>query len=232
MTSELKNITYQKVAYSNSGDISYGDKNRVVGYTAIAVDYHNNEYPEEYQLSEDDKEYLLKIARETLEHYLSKSDIPKIDERNLSPTLLSNSGAFVTLNKNQGLRGCIGRFITDKPLYKTVQDMAIAAALHDSRFPNVVYKELKEIEIEISVLSPLKKISSIDDFELGKHGIYIKSGFRTGTFLPQVADDTNWNKIEFISHCAHDKAGIGWDGWKEKNVELFIYTATVFFEEK
>ena len=106
--------------------------------------------------------------------------------------------------------------------------MAIASAIRDYRFNSVSISELDSIDIEISVLTPLKKISSVDEIELGKHGIYIKKGFSSGTFLPQVADETKWSKEEFLGHCSRDKAGIGWDGWK--NAELFIYEAIIFRE--
>ena len=107
--------------------------------------------------------------------------------------------------------------------------MTIAAATRDHRFALVEKPELKYIEIEISVLSPLRKISSIDEFELGKHGIYMKKDGHSGTFLPQVADDSGWTTEEFLGHCARDKAGIGWDGWKE--AELFVYEAIIFREK-
>ena len=106
--------------------------------------------------------------------------------------------------------------------------MAIAAATQDSRFSPVMEYELQDIEIEISVLTPMKKIESVEEIKLGKHGIYIKQGYRTGTFLPQVATETGWTLEEFLGHCAQDKAGIGWDGWKE--AEIFVYEAKVFSE--
>ena len=90
-------------------------------------------------------------------------------------------------------------------------------------------RELGQIDIEISVLSPLKKIQSPNEIILGKHGIYIKKGFYSGTFLPQVATETGWTKDEFLGHCARDKAGIGWDGWKQ--ADLYTYEACVFSEE-
>jgi AmmeMemoRadiSam system protein A len=140
------------------------------------------------------------------------------------------SGAFVTLKEKGDLRGCIGRFISDEPLYKVVQEMAIASSTEDTRFPRVESKEIDELEIEISVLSPMKKIHSIDEIELGKHGIYIKKGYYSGTFLPQVATETGWTKEEFLGHCARDKAGIGWDGWKD--AEIYTYEADVFSEKE
>jgi AmmeMemoRadiSam system protein A len=104
--------------------------------------------------------------------------------------------------------------------------MARAAAFEDPRFMPVTADELADIDIEISVLTPMRRIESLDEFELHRHGIYIRKGYRSGTFLPQVADEVNWTKEEFVSHCAQDKAGIGWDGWKD--AELYVYEAIVF----
>ena len=152
----------------------------------------------------------------------------KVDESELTDVTKSECGAFVTLHKDGALRGCIGRFVANEPLYTIVQKMAIAAATEDNRFPTVKQDEISEIDIEISVLTPLKKIESIDEIEMGRHGIYIKKGFTTGTFLPQVAIETGWTKEEFLGYCARNKAGIGWDGWKD--ADIYIYEALVFGE--
>jgi hypothetical protein len=115
------------------------------------------------------------------------------------------------------------------PLYRLVREMAVASSTEDTRFEPVKSAEISEIEIEISVLSPLKRISSTDQIILGKHGIYIKKGHSSGTFLPQVATETGWTIDEFLGHCARDKAGIGWNGWKD--AELYTYEAIVFSEK-
>jgi hypothetical protein len=107
--------------------------------------------------------------------------------------------------------------------------MAIASSTQDSRFPPVSGEEIDELEIEISVLTPMRRIYSADEFILGKHGIYMKKGYSSGTFLPQVAVETGWDKEEFLGHCARDKARIGWDGWKD--AELYVYEAYVFGEK-
>jgi hypothetical protein len=138
------------------------------------------------------------------------------------------AGAFVTLKEKGELRGCIGRFTSDIPLYKVIQEMAIASSTEDTRFSPVSPAEVDQLEIEISVLSPMKGVYSPDDIILGKHGIYIKKGYFSGTFLPQVATETGWNKEEFLGHCARDKAGIGWDGWKD--ADLYVYEACIFSE--
>jgi hypothetical protein len=107
-----------------------------------------------------------------------------------------------------------------------VAEMARAAAFEDPRFAPVRREELADIDIEISVLTPMRRIQSLDEFELHRHGIYIRKGYRSGTYLPQVADEVNWTKEEFVAHCAQDKAGIGWDGWRD--AELYVYEAIVF----
>ncbi|MCD6598927.1 MAG: AmmeMemoRadiSam system protein A, partial [Bacteroidales bacterium] len=154
-----------------------------------------------------------------------------IDTSNFSKTLLAPAGAFVTLHTAEGqLRGCIGRFQPEAPLYKVVKEMAVSAALNDYRFSPLKSAEIPSVDIEISVLTPLKKIQSIDELELGKDGIYIKKDSRSGTFLPQVAESTGWSKEEFLGHCSRDKAGLGWDGWKD--ARLYTYQAIIFSEKE
>lgn len=231
MTEGRKDLTYKEIEYQNSGDSKiYGDSDRVVGYNSIIVQKNNaSQDDEDFSLDKKEKEILLEIARQTMEEYVSEGLVPKIDEKTLSPILCQPFGAFVTLKIDGDLRGCIGRFEAIEPLYKVVQQMAIASSTQDSRFPEVTTAEFDEIDIEISVLTPMRKISSIDEFQLGKHGIYMKKGYSSGTFLPQVATETGWTKEEFLGHCARDKAHIGWDGWKD--AELFVYEAYVFGEK-
>lgn len=221
---------YHAVQYKNSGDSPYGDKDRVVGYYAMTVNAKEIQAMDEFILTEKDKKDLLKIARTTIESYLRNNAIPDLDLTVYSGQIKTKCGAFVTLHKHKQLRGCIGRFGESEPLYKVVQEMAVASATQDYRFSPVREAELKDIDIEISVLTPLKKISSAEEFILGKHGIWIKKGHRSGTFLPQVATETGWTKEEFLGHCARDKAGIGWDGWKD--AELYTYEAKIFNESE
>lgn len=228
ITEKMDNINFKKLLYKNSGDSKIGDKNKVVGYYSIILTKNNMEEEMGFQLNEDEKKELLKIARNTIEEYLENGKIPEIDVSKLSENLKTKCGAFVTLHKNGDLRGCIGRFDASLPLYLVVQNMAIAASTQDPRFYPVTLDELDECELEISVLTPMKKINSIDEIQLGKHGIYIKKGYSTGTFLPQVATETGWTKEEFLGHCAQDKAGIGWNGWKD--ADIYIYEALVFSE--
>ena len=229
MTENNSSISLIPIVYKNSGDSQAGDKSRVVGYYSIIVASKPRKERAEFDLSTKDKDDLLSIARTAIEHYVAKSSIPEIDTENLSPNVKQPCGAFVTLHENNQLRGCIGRFEPNEPLYRIVQQMAIAAATQDYRFPPVRTEELKKIDLEISVLTPLRKINSIDEIELGKHGIYIKKGMQSGTFLPEVATETHWTKEEFLGHCAQEKAGIGWDGWKDS--DIYVYEALVFHEK-
>ena len=129
------------------------------------------------------------------------------------------------------LRGCIGRMISDIPLHKLVSEMAVSAATDDSRFNQVQPSELKNLEIDISVLSPLRKTDDPLAFELGRHGIYIKKHSRNGCFLPQVATDTGWSKEEFLSQCCSMKAGLPSDAWKNKDTEVYIFTSEIISEK-
>ncbi len=228
MTEGNPDITFTRILYRNSGDTEYGDKNRVVGYNAITVSLKQKQERPGFKLSDKDKKDLLSVARNTVEQYVKNHKKLKLDENKYSETLRTNCGAFVTLKKYGTLRGCIGRFEASDPLFEVVRDMAIASSTQDYRFSPVEPDEIPELEIEISVLTPMRKITAIDEFQLGKHGIYIRKGNRSGTFLPQVAAETGWTKEEFLGHCAQDKAGLGWNGWKD--AELYVYEALVFSE--
>lgn len=177
----------------------------------------------------DELKTLLKLARHELES-LFQNNSHQIHQKPLTGILSENLGVFVSLYYKGKLRGCIGSFSSSVPLYQQVIKMTRQAALNDTRFNPVEKGELNDIEIEISVLSPLERIYSIDDIELGKHGIYIKKDFRTGTFLPQVALKTNWSTEEFVSHCSSEKAGLGWQGWRE--AELYCYEAQIIKESE
>jgi AmmeMemoRadiSam system protein B/AmmeMemoRadiSam system protein A len=223
--------------YSNSGDTG-GDKDRVVGYAAIGF-YGNisklktqNSKPNLKSLNPLNKkrqEELLTIARGTLESYLKNKKIPEIEVDD--PALQEKLGAFVTLTKNGQLRGCIGEFEPEKPLYQVVQDKTIDAAFHDPRFSPLTYKELKEIEIEISILSPKKKIDDWKKIKLGEDGVIIKQGLRGGTFLPQVAEETGWDLETFLSQLCSHKAGLSPDCYQDPQTEIYVFQAQVFKEK-
>ena len=217
-TYEVKHLLYQ-----NSGDVENQEHNRVVGYHAFAI---LRGASQEFVLSDEEKKILKEIALTSIKDSLAGKPIAQPILNSQYPVLNSKCGAFVSLHKQGRLRGCIGHFGEDVPLHEIVAEMARAAAFEDPRFMPVTKDELEDIDIEISVLTPMRRIQSLDEFELHRHGIYIRRGYRSGTFLPQVADEVNWTKEEFVSHCAQDKAGIGWDGWRD--AELYVYEAIVF----
>jgi len=180
-------------------------------------------------LTDIQKQKLLNIARETLEYYLSGRELPPIEEDD--PALQERRGVFVTLKKHGELRGCIGYIEGIEPLAKAVRDMAIQSATSDPRFPPVNYKDLKDIKIEISVLTPLKKIKDTGEIVLGRDGVIVKKGYRQGVFLPQVAEETGWSKEEFLSNLCMYKAGLPPDAWKKGDIEIYTFQAEVFSEE-
>lgn len=172
---------------------------------------------------------LLKLARSSIESYLKDGRKPQINESD--PALLRQAGAFVTLRSQGRLRGCIGSLTAREPLYLTIRDMAVEAAASDPRFAPLGPDELEQVEIEISVLSPLKKVESADEIQLGVHGVLIRKGLNTGVFLPQVAEETGWSKDEFLSMLCSHKAGLSPYAWKEKSTEMYIFSAEVFSEK-
>ncbi len=230
MIEDNPKVTIQIVDHKNSGDASVGEKERVVGYYAMTVTVPTEQNKESFHLTDKDKRDLLVLARKTVSQKVRQQEIATPEPSGLSTALRTNCGAFVTLRKKGSLRGCIGRFDATEPLFKVVQQMAVASSTEDYRFSPVDPGEVDQLEIEISVLTPMRRIHSVDEIELGKHGIYMKKGMKAGTFLPQVATETGWSKEEFLGHCAQDKAGIGWNGWKD--AELFVYEALVFDEKE
>ena len=222
----------EHVMYRNSGDSVYGDKDRVVGYNSIVFTRKERavDEPEDhlFSFSPEEKAAMIATARQAI---CSALRLPfDGDARPVGVLKESGYGVFVTLHLNGHLRGCIGRFTSEDTLAETIRDMAKSAAFHDPRFPSLSRNEVHLIDIEVSVLSPLKKIESIDEFKLGRDGIYIIKGRNHGTFLPQVAEETGWNTEQFLGHCARDKAGIGWDGWKD--ADLYTYQTEVVNESE
>ena len=178
-------------------------------------------------LSENQKKELLKYARAVIKAELFREkpsyELPDDD------IYQEKCGAFVTLHKNGELRGCIGYIKAYKSIKDTIKDMAIAAAFNDPRFPPLQKEELNSIEIEISLLSELKKIDSINEIEVGKHGLYVERGYFSGLLLPQVATEWNWDKKTFLNQvCA--KAMMPYDCWKYNDTEIYIFTAEIFSE--
>lgn len=176
---------------------------------------------------EENKKILLKVVRQAVEAaVLGESYSP---EHTDNPELLAPLGCFVTLKTDGRLRGCIGTFVFDKPLIQTAAEMAHSAVLHDYRFADdtITKNELKNLQIEVSVLSELQKTDDPLSLELGLHGIYITKGSRSGCFLPQVATETGWTKEEFLSYCCSHKAGLARNAWKEPDTTVYLFTAEV-----
>lgn len=185
-----------------------------------------------FTLTPAEKQTLISIAREAISARLDGRKPAAPDAARLTPRLKEPLGAFITLTKEGELRGCIGRFTSTDPLWEVVAAMATEAAFGDPRFPVLTQNEYPSVDLEISVLGPMKKINSISEIEIGRHGIYLKKGYRSGTLLPQVASERGWSVEQFLGYCARDKAGIGWDGWKDRDTEIFVYEAYVFGEER
>ena len=221
----------EHVMYRNSGDSPYGEKDRVVGYNSVVFTRKEKtavKAPEEhlFNFTDEEKAHITATARGSIYNALGL----EFDGEDSPIGVLKEKGygVFVTLHLNGRLRGCIGRFTSNQSLHATIREMAQSAAFDDPRFPSLSKKEAQLIDIEVSVLSPLKKIASIDEFKLGRDGIYMIKGSHHGTFLPQVAEETGWTTEEFLGHCARDKAGIGWEGWKD--AELYTYQTEIVNE--
>ena len=181
-------------------------------------------------MTEIQKRTLLEVARKVIESAVRGEPVSEFESED--ELFNERRGCFVTIHNNGRLRGCIGQFQPVEALIKVIREMAIAAT-RDSRFlaDPVTPRELSEIDIEISVLSPLERTDDPLSLELGKHGIYIKRGFASGCFLPQVATETGWGKEEFLSQCCSGKAGLAADAWREPDTEVMLFTAEVFGEK-
>ncbi len=213
--------------YATSGDVNNMEKQQVVGYGALSFSKSvaNNI---DNELSARQKEILLQIAKKSVERFVQSGEVLNFDI--FDDRLNKTEGAFVTLKKSGKLCGCIGNIVSNnKPLWQVVRDMAIEACSSDYRFEPIKKDELEEIEYEISVLSCPVQIKNWKEIELGKHGVIVEKEYNKGVFLPQVADETNWNLEEFLSHLCADKAGIEYDCYKnDSEVVLKIFTAQVF----
>lgn len=180
-------------------------------------------------LTDEEKIELLKLARKSIENKFKGEKEPIL--QNPTENLQSYCGAFVTLKKHGELRGCIGYIKGIKPLWQEIVDLAREAAFRDPRFYPLRPEELKDVEIEISVLTPLVKISNPELIEVGKHGILIKRGFMQGLLLPQVATEENWDRETFLDHTCL-KAGLYPGCWRDEKTEIYIFEALVFSESE
>lgn len=181
-------------------------------------------------LNHEGKIELLRMARSALEAYLGHGGLPNLEPSN--PSLREKGGAFVTLEKGGELRGCIGQLAADRPIFLTVQEMAVQAAVGDPRFPRVTAEELEDLEIEISVLSALDVLllERVAEIETGKHGLVITLGRKRGLLLPQVAVRKGWDRETFLSATCL-KAGLSPEAWKNGETRIEIFTAEVFSEK-
>lgn len=227
------------LGYGDSGDLT-GDKSSVVGYVAALV-YRSVETtktrenaevktamqsPSQY-ISDADRQTLLEIARKSIEGYLAKEEAPSFTV----PEFLQKPGAaFVTLKTGGELRGCVGYTEAVRPLYQTVSQCAIHAAVEDPRFNPVQAGELPQIRIEISVLTPMQKVESLDSIMVGRDGLLIQMGRRSGLLLPQVATELGWNRTQFLEHTCQ-KAGLPNNAYLRPEAALYRFQAEVFGEE-
>lgn len=217
--------------YANSGDTS-GERSRVVGYSAdlFVKSAHAAKEEKPFSLTDEEKKELLDVARKSAEYAVRTGkayDAPM----STSETLNREYGAFVTLTESGMLRGCIGYTSAMKPLYLTVRDTAAYAALRDPRFRPVSVGELSQLNYEISVLSPLRRVTSIEQIQVGRDGLIMKNGDREGLLLPQVPVEQKWNRLTFLEQtCA--KAGMNPNCWKDEDTDIFRFTADVFSEER
>lgn len=229
--------------YGDSGDAA-GDKSSVVGYAAIAIyrssdeDTDNKPYkdktvrktaeelPKKFELTQSEKEELLKIARGSINGYLKNGKAPEFE---VSDNLKKFGAAFVTLEKQGNLRGCIGYTTAVEPLFQTVSSCAVQAAVNDRRFTPVTYDELKDIHIEISVLSPMQPVESLDEIKVGRDGLMIFKGTNRGLLLPQVAEEYGWDRIRFLEQTCR-KAGLPSNAYKSPDAVIYKFQAVIFGE--
>ena len=212
--------------YGTSADATK-DPSSVVGYASIAFTRSAPAAGKD-ALTAAQKKRLLAIARETLESFVRTGKTPEY--REVDARLSAEEGAFVTLQEQGRLRGCIGNIWGQGPLFRTVRDMSVAAAAEDPRFPPVTVAELKDIDIEVSVLSTPRRVPDAAAIELGRHGVIVSKGSKRGVFLPQVATETGWTREKFLSELCSQKAGLPQDCWKDPAVTLEVFTADVFGE--
>lgn len=182
-------------------------------------------------LSSEEKKILLEIARRTIDASVHQLPIPDFeDSYSITPSLETKAGAFVTIEIGRMLRGCVGYIQSNDPLYRTVSRAAISAAMHDTRFSPLTLAELKSIEIEISVLSPMQRVEDVDTIETGRHGLMIESGYNHGLLLPQVATEYGWDRKTFLEQTCV-KAGLPKNAWKQSSAIIYAFTALVFNEK-
>ena len=219
-------ITCDLVDYTNTGKLT-GDYSHTVSYASLMFTEETEN--SDYYLDGEEKQQLLKLARDTLESQVYNREMPTPDEESLTKTLSEEGACFVTLRHNGNLRGCIGTIIPRQPLYKDVRQNAINAGFRDPRFAPLSKDELPNVTVEISVLTPTRRIDSPEDFQPGKHGIILERGQASSVFLPQVAGEQGWDRETTLDNLAM-KAGLKANDWR-KDATFYIFEAIVFSEE-
>ncbi len=178
-------------------------------------------------LSVADQELLFRVARDSIQAHL-KGDRPVLPQTT-SPVFSQPCGVFVTLNRQGRLRGCIGYLDAVKPLLESVQEMAVAAAFRDPRFPPLREEELADLDIEISVLSPMRQIKDIEEIQVGRDGLYLERGVCRGLLLPQVATQYGWDRLTFLRQTCC-KAGLPENAWEDPSTRIYAFTANILHE--
>jgi AmmeMemoRadiSam system protein A len=179
-------------------------------------------------LSEKEASILLTIAREAISSCVNKQvyQPPPREEKALN----ERSGCFVTIKLQGQLRGCIGNFQSERPLFIEIADMAVASASKDPRFHPLEAEELDSISLELSVLSPLEKTEDIELIEVGTHGLYLEKNFSRGVLLPQVATEYGWDRLTFLQQTCQ-KAGLNKNAWQEADTDIYIFSAQIIKEK-
>lgn len=178
-------------------------------------------------MKKNEQQTLLKLARTTIVAQICGQALPEVERP--SPALQSHSGCFVTIKQQGQLRGCIGSFVAQQPLWQTVREMAVSAATRDPRFYPMKQSDLDSFHLEISVLSPLQQMQSIDEIQVGIHGLYLIKGTSHGVLLPQVATEYGWDRDSFLRHTCL-KAGLPETAW-QKDCKIFLFSAEIFGED-
>ncbi len=212
--------------YANSGDTT-GDRSRVVGYGAVVLAHVSGRLPgpAEVSLNDSERRELLEVARRSVDAAVKHTAYAPAAPSD--QTLLQERGVFVTLTKKGELRGCIGYVMPLKPLDQAVAEVAEAAALHDPRFPPVTAKELDQLEYEISVLSPFRRLLDIKQIEVGRDGLLMRRGSNEGILLPQVPVEQHWDRSTFLEQAGL-KAGLSPKAWQDEDTDIFTFSALVF----
>jgi AmmeMemoRadiSam system protein B/AmmeMemoRadiSam system protein A len=227
------------ISYANSGDVIIGQEDRSVGYGAVVLTAGTGEsdtrvldgntgrkLPGAIPLTKEDRRALLELARKTIDRFLTSETLPLV--RGLQPRLMVKQGVFVTLTERGNLRGCIGHIGEDMPLGRATSWAALQAAFNDRRFAPLQPSEWQDVEIEISVLTPPKKIEDVGQIKVGRDGVILEKGGSGAVFLPQVAPEQGWSRDEMLDHLCV-KAGLKSGCWK-KDAVFRAFQAEVFHE--